>query len=59
MNDSDTKFIVAVEVAEAASTHGTSLTTPVANRQVVPSDNQSKKKKNKQEKLEVDQKSKN
>ena len=52
MNDSDTEFIAEEEISQAASTKGTSLTTPEANLQVVPSDNQSKKKeKNKKEEL--------
>ena len=52
MNDSDTDFIAEEEIAQAASTQDTSLTTPEANLNVVPSDNQSKKKeKNKKEEL--------
>ena len=52
MNDSDTEFIAEEEISQAVSTKGTSLTTPEANLQVVPSDNQSKKKeKNKKEEL--------
>ena len=47
MNDSDTEF-----KAEEEFTQDTSLTTPEANLNVVPSDNQSKnKKKNKEEEL--------
>ena len=47
----DTEFIAEQEITQAASTQDTSLTTPEANLQVVPSDNQSKKKeKNKKEK---------
>ena len=48
MNDSDTELI---EITQAASTQDTSLTTPEANLHVVPSDNQSEKKKNKKEEL--------
>ena len=52
MNDSDTEFIAEEEIAQAASTQDTSLTTPEANLNVVPSDNQSKKReKNKNEEL--------
>ena len=52
MNDSDNEFIAEEEITQAASTQDTSLTTPEANLQVVPSDNQSKKKeKNKNEEL--------
>ena len=52
MNDSDTEFIAEKEITQAASTQGTSVTTPEANLHVVPSDNQSKKKeKNKKEEL--------
>ena len=47
MNNSDTEFIAGEEF-----TQDTSLTTPEANLNVVPSDNQSKnKKKNKEEEL--------
>ena len=50
INDSDTEFIAEKEITQAASTQGTSVTTPEANLHVVPSDNQSKKKeKNKKE----------
>ena len=45
MNDSDTEFIAEEEITQAASTQDTSLTTPEANLHVVPSDNQSKRKK--------------
>ena len=52
MNDSDTEFIAEEEISQAVSTKGTSLTTPEANLQVVPSDNQSKMtEKNKKEEL--------
>ena len=52
MNDSDTDFITEEEIKQAASTQDTSLTTAEANRHVVPSDNQSKRKeKNKKEEL--------
>ena len=52
MNDSDTEFIAEEEIMQAASTQGTSLTTPEANLHIVLSDNQSKKKeKNKKEEL--------
>ena len=51
MNDSDTEFIAEEEITQAASTQDTSLTTPEANLHVVPSDNQSEKKKNKKEEL--------
>ena len=52
MNDSDNEFIAEEEITQAGSTQDTSLTTPEANLQVVPSDNQSKKKeKNKNEEL--------
>ena len=44
MNDSDTEFIAEKKIIQAASTQDTSLTTPEAKLQVVPSDNQSKKK---------------
>ena len=46
MNDSDTEFIAEKEITQAASTQGTSVTTPAANLHVVPRDNQSKKKEN-------------
>ena len=42
--DSDTEFIAEEEITQAASTQGTSLTTPEATLHVVPSDNQPKKK---------------
>ena len=52
MNDSDSEVIAEEEIAQAASTQGTSLTTPEANLPKVPSDNHSKKKeKNKKEEL--------
>ena len=52
MNDSDTQFIAEKGISQAVSTKGTSLTTPEANLQVVPSDNQSKMtEKNKKEEL--------
>ena len=51
MNDSDTELIAEEEITQAASTQDTSLTTPEANLHVVPSDNQSEKKKNKKEEL--------
>ena len=44
INDSDTEFIAEEEITQAARTQDTSLATPDANLQVVPSDNQSKKK---------------
>ena len=52
MNDSDTQFIAEKGIALAASIQDTTLTTPEANLQVVPSDNQSKMtEKNKKEEL--------
>ena len=48
MNDSDTEFIAEEEVTQTANTEDTSLTAPEANLHVVPSDNQSKKKKKNQ-----------
>ena len=46
----DTQFIAEEEITQSASTEDTSLTTPGTNLQVVPRDNQSKKKrKNKTE----------
>ena len=48
MNDSDTEFIAEEEIIQTASTEDTSLTAPEANLHVVPSDNQSKKKKKNQ-----------
>ena len=48
----DTQFIAEEEITQSASTEDTSLTTPGTNLQVVPRDNQSKKKgKNKTEEL--------
>ena len=44
MNDSDTELISEEGITQAATTQGTSLTTPEANLHVVPSENQSKKK---------------
>ena len=46
MNSYGTEFIAEEEIAQAASTQDTSMTTPVANLHVVPSDNQSNKKEN-------------
>ena len=52
MNDSDTEVIAEEEIAQAATTQGTSLTTPEANLPIMSSDNHSKKKeKNKKEEL--------
>ena len=52
MNDPDTEFIGEEEITQESCTQETSLTTPEANLDVVPSDNQSKKKeKNKKEEL--------
>ena len=51
MNDPDTEFIAVEEITQAASTRDISLTTPEANLHIVPSDNQSKKEKNKREEL--------
>ena len=52
MNNSYIKFIAEEETAQAASTKDISLTTPEANLHLVPSDNESKKKKkNKKEEL--------
>ena len=51
MNDPDTESIAAEEITQAASTQDISLTTPEANLHIVPSDNQSKKEKNKSEEL--------
>ena len=45
MNDSDNQFIAEEEISQAASTQGTSLSTPEANLHVVLADKQSKKKK--------------
>ena len=47
MNDSDAEFIAEEEIAQAASTQGTSLTTPEANLYIVPSDRQRRKKRTK------------
>ena len=60
MNDSDTELISEEGITQAATTQGTSLTTPEANLHVVPSENQSKKKEKKRKGriMEVDQKSK-
>ena len=51
MNYPDTEFIAVEEITQAASTQDISLTTPEANLHIVPSDNQSKKEKNKSEEL--------
>ena len=52
MNNSDIKFIAEEETAQAASTKDISLTMSEANLHLVPSDNESKKKKkNKKEEL--------
>ena len=52
MNNSNTQFIAEKGIALAASIQDTTLTTPEANLQVVPSDNQSKMtEKNKKEEL--------
>ena len=52
MNDFDTEFIAQEEITQAANTQDTFLTTAEANLDVIPSDNQSKKKeKNKKEEL--------
>ena len=45
MNDSDTEFIAVGEIIQATGTQDTSLTAPEGNLHVVPSENQSKKKK--------------
>ena len=59
MNDSDDQFIAEEEISQAASTQGTSLSTPEANLHVVLADKQSKKKKNqKRRNMKLDQKSK-
>ena len=59
MNDIDTKFIAEEEIAQAARTQDTSLTTPEANLHAVPSHNQSKKRKEQKRRImEMDQKSK-
>ena len=49
MNDSGTDFIAEEKITQAASTQDTFLTTPEANLNEVPSDNQSKKKEKKKE----------
>ena len=61
INDSEIEVIAEEEITEAAITQGTSLTTPEANVNAIPSDNQSiKKKKNKKKRImEEDKKSKN
>ena len=51
MNDWDTELTAEEEITQAASTQDISLTTPEANLHIVPSDNQSKKEKNKSEEL--------
>ena len=52
MNDSDIEFIAEEEITQAAIPQGTSWTTPEVNLNVVPRDNQSKRKeKNKKEEL--------
>ena len=52
INDSEIEVIAEEEITEAAITQGTSLTTPEANVNAIPSDNQSiKKKKNKKKEL--------
>ena len=57
LNDSDTELIAEGEVTQAIGIQDTSLTTPEANFQVIPSDNQSKKKKEQKRGIvEVDQK---
>ena len=57
MNDSDTEFIAAEEIIQAAGTQDTSLTTPEGNLHVVPSENQSKKRKEQKRRImEKDQK---
>ena len=51
INDSEIEVIAEEEITEAAITQDTSLTTPEANVNAIPSDNQSiKKKKNKKKK---------
>ena len=61
INDSEIEVIAEEEITEAAITQGTSLTTPEANVNAIPSDNQSiKKEKNKKKRImEADKKSKN
>ena len=44
MNDSGTEFITEEKIAQAASTKDTSLTTPEAKLNIIPSEIQSKKK---------------
>ena len=52
INDSEIEVIAEEEITEAAITQGTSLTTPEANVNAIPSDNQSiKKEKNKKKEL--------
>ena len=63
MNDIDTEFIAEEEIAQAARTQDSSLSTLKANLHAVPSHNQSKKKKKKKRGqkrriMEMDQKSK-
>ena len=62
MNDIDTEFIAEEEIAQAARTQDSSLSTLKANLHAVPSHNQSKKNKKKREQkrriMEMDQKSK-
>ena len=52
MNDIDTEFIAEEEIAQAARTQDSSLSTLKANLHAVPSHNQSKKKKKKESKKE-------
>ena len=64
MNDSDIEFMSEEDITQAASTQDTSLTILEANPHAVPSDNQSKKRKEEERKehkrriMEVDQKNK-
>ena len=52
INDSEIEVIAEEEITEAAITQGTSLTTPEANVNAIPSDNHSiKKEKNKKKEL--------
>ena len=52
INNSEIEVIAEEEITEAAITQGTSLTTPEANVNAIPSDNQSiKKEKNKKKEL--------
>ena len=52
MNDCDTNFTAEEDITQTVSTQDASLTTPVANLDVVPNDNQSEKKeKNKKQEL--------